>query len=48
MLRPLRHALVATVLAVIMLPAVAGAHDGAIPPAIPDGLPTIRLCITKP
>ena len=35
MLRPLRHALVATVLAVIMLPAVAGAHDGGIPPAIP-------------
>lgn len=35
MLRRLRLALVATVLAVIMLPAVAGAHEAAIPPAIP-------------
>ena len=35
MLRRLSHALVATVLAVIMLPAVAGAHEGGIPPAIP-------------
>ena len=35
MLRRLRHALVATVLAVIMLPAVAGAHEAGIPPAVP-------------
>ena len=35
MLRRLSHALVATVLVVIMLPAIAGAHESAIPPAIP-------------
>lgn len=35
MLQRLRHALVATVLGVIMLPAVAGAHEAGIPPAIP-------------
>ena len=35
MLRRLRLAMVATVLAVITLPAVAGAHQAGIPPAIP-------------
>lgn len=34
MLRRLRHALVATVLGIIMLPAIAGAHEPGIPPAI--------------
>lgn len=39
MLRRLSHALVATVLAVIMLPAVAGAHEFGIPPAVPGRSP---------